>query len=326
MSEQELIKKTIPFAKEIRSQSWMHLWTTLAAVIVAFTLTFLLQNLWLKALFGTLTGLTLVRLFILFHDHQHNTILAKSKLADAIMTFIGLFMLCPRSIWKRSHDHHHQHNGKLYMSSIGSFPVVTVEKFHKLSPTQRRVYLFVRHPITIITGYVFVFIYGMCIRSMYNNWNKHKDSLVALIMHAVLGFATYWLFGWQGLVFGFILPFTVTFSMGSYLFYAQHNFPESVFNEKDGWTYVGAALESSSYMTMSRVMHWFTGNIGFHHIHHLNPHIPFYRLREAFNAVPEFQDCKKTSLNLGDVIACFKLRAWDPKKHRMVTKHEMRLA
>jgi len=323
MSEKDLIKLSIPFAKEIPARSWIHLLTTLGAVILAYVLTFTLPSLWLKALFSVITGLTLVRMFILFHDHQHNTILRKSIFADGIMTLIGLWMLCPKSIWKRSHDHHHQHNSKLYMSSIGSYPVVTVEKFKSFTNDERNLYLFMRHPVTIVAGYLFVFIYGMCIRSMINNWKKHKDSLLALVLHVLIGFLINFIFGWQGLVFGFFVPYIVTFAMGSYLFYAQHNFPETRFNEKDGWTYVGAAVESSSYMTMNRVMHWFTGNIGFHHIHHLNPHIPFYRLREAFEQVPAFQNAKRTSLRLKDIYACFKLRAWDPHLGKMVTKHEM---
>ena len=323
MSEKDLIRLSIPFAKEIPSQSWMHLASTLAAVALAYALTLSLSNIWLKIFFSIITGLTLVRMFILFHDHQHNTILRKSRLANAIMTFIGLWMLCPKSIWKRSHDYHHQHNSKLYMSSIGSYPIVTVEKFKTFTRKERNLYLFIRHPVTIVAGYLFVFIYGMCIRSMINNWKKHKDSLLALIIHAVVGFTIYYFYGWTGLVLGFFLPYILTFSIGSYLFYAQHNFPKTKLNEKEGWTYVGAAVESSSYMTMNRAMHWFTGNIGFHHIHHLNPHIPFYRLREAFKQVPAFQHAKKTSLSFKDIYACFKLRAWDPDRGRMVTKHEM---
>lgn len=324
MSEQDLIKLSLPFAKEHRSKSWFHLLTGIVVVGTGYFLTIYFDNLWLKALFSILTGLSLVRMFIIFHDHQHGCILQKSKVADTIMTFVGLWMLCPKSIWKRSHDHHHQHNSKLFMSSIGSFPVVTVRKFNEFSKSERKIYLFIRHPLTIILGYLFVFLYGMCIRSMVNNWTKHKDSLLALILHVLVGVVFTYFWNWDGLVFGFLLPFLLTFSLGSYLFYAQHNFPGTVFNDKNGWTYVGAAVESSSYMTMNPVMHWFTGNIGFHHIHHLNPHIPFYRLREAFTKVPAFRKyARKTSLMPKDVYACFKLRAWDPEKKRMVTKHEM---
>ena len=100
--------------------------------------------------------------------------------------------------------------------------------------------------------------------------------------------------------------------MGAYLFYAQHNFPTATFAEKEGWSYVNAALGSSSYMRMNQVMHWFTGNIGYHHIHHLNARIPFYRLPEVYKAIPELQMAKTTSLMPGEMIRCLRLKVWDP--------------
>ena len=87
---------------------------------------------------------------------------------------------------------------------------------------------------------------------------------------------------------------------------------------RESWSYTRAALESSSYMEMGRVMRFFTGNIGYHHVHHLNPLIPFYRLPEAMDAIPELHDPPKTSLRPSDVLACFRLKLWDPDKGRMV--------
>ncbi|MCB0782756.1 MAG: fatty acid desaturase, partial [Flavobacteriales bacterium] len=109
----------------------------------------------------------------------------------------------------------------------------------------------------------------------------------------------------------------------AYLFYAQHNFPTATFADKDGWSYVNAALGSSSYMKMSQVMHWFTGNIGYHHIHHLNARIPFYRLPEAFEAIPELQEAKTTSLMPGEIVRCLRLKVWDPQLGRMIGRREL---
>jgi len=294
-------------------------------LVACYIAIFFFSSLWLKALFGVFAGLALVRMFILYHDHQHKTILTKSALADTIFAVFGVWMLSPPSIWKRSHDHHHKHNSKLYTSSIGSFPVVTVEKYKTLSKGERFLYLFIRHPIAIGMGYLFVFIIGMCLNSFISNRGRHWDSLLTLLVHGALGWVTWFFFGWQGLVFAFFLPFVVTFALGSYLFYAQHNFPGTSFADKDGWTYLRAALASSSYMRMNPVMQWFTGNIGFHHIHHLNAHIPFYRLPEAFKAIPELRTSAiRTSLRPWDVVACFRLKAWDPALQRMVTMRELR--
>ena len=107
--------------------------------------------------------------------------------------------------------------------------------------------------------------------------------------------------------------------MGSYLFYAQHNFPDVSFNDSAGWTYEKAALESSSFMRTNRIMAWFTGNIGYHHVHHLNARIPFYRLPEVLREIPELQTPKTTSLNPMEIIRCLRLKVWDVESQQMVS-------
>ena len=124
--------------------------------------------------------------------------------------------------------------------------------------------------------------------------------------------------GWTALVLGQLLPHFVMDALGSYLFYAQHNFPGVSFADKDGWTYEKAALESSIYMKMNPVLAWFTANIGYHHIHHLNHRIPFYRLPEVLAAIPELQAPKTTTLRPSDIVRCLKLKVWDVAQQRMV--------
>jgi omega-6 fatty acid desaturase (delta-12 desaturase) len=102
------------------------------------------------------------------------------------------------------------------------------------------------------------------------------------------------------------------------MFYAQHNFPDVSFNDAAGWTYEKAAMVSSSFMRTNRIMAWFTGNIGYHHIHHLNARIPFYRLPEVLKKIPELQTPKTTSLNPMEIIRCLRLKVWDVESQRMV--------
>lgn len=316
--EKQLIRATVPFAKEDRAKSWGSTFSTLAVIFVAFVGIFASTPLWLKILSSVLLGLTLVRFFIIYHDYAHNSILQNSIFAKWLFTFFGLYILAPLSIWRRSHDHHHKHNSKLYTSSIGSYPIVTKEKFRSASKKEQRLYLFARHPLTIAFGYIFVFIGGMCIRSLMNNPKRHWDSGISLVLHLVIGVVMYLAGGWTGLLLGLILPSFIAFAMGAYLFYAQHNFPGVYFADKDGWTYINAAMKSSSFMTMNPLMHWFTGNIGYHHIHHLNASIPFYRLPEVYRAIPELQEAKTTSLKIKDIIACFRLKVWDVEQQKMV--------
>ena len=171
---------------------------------------------------------------------------------------------------------------------------------------------------SFLFSYIFAFVLGTCIRSLVASPRRHWDSLLALIFHYALMVVLVIATGWQLMFLGFLLPMVISHAIGSYLFYAQHNFPSATFEDKNGWTYIKAALNSSSYMKMNPLMEWFTANIGYHHIHHVNAKIPFYRLPEAYRAIPELQKAKETSLNPGEIIRCFQLKVWDAEKREMV--------
>lgn len=319
----QLILATKEFASEDRTKSWYVLLSTLILLVAAFTCTVMVPYLWLKPVFSVLTALLLVRMFIIYHDFQHHSILHKSTGANVIMTIFGVLILAPASIWKRSHDYHHAHNSKLFSASIGSYPIASKSKFLSMTPGERRVYLAIRHPLTIIMGYFSMFIVGMCLSSFISSPKRHIDSIIAIILHVAISASLIIFAGWQVWLFALFIPYFIACAMGAYLFYAQHNFPTTTFNDNKDWKYDIAALESSSYMVMNPVMQWFTGNIGYHHIHHLNSRIPFYRLPEAMAAIPELQNAKTTSLKLSEIIACFRLKVWDPELNRMVGFKEL---
>jgi len=133
---------------------------------------------------------------------------------------------------------------------------------------------------------------------------------VALVVHALL-IATLLSFGLDALILHLLVPAAISAAVGAYLFYAQHNFPDAHIQPSEDWDYVTAALRSSSYMKMNPVLAWLTGNIGYHHVHHLNHHIPFYRLPETMAAMPELQNPGTTTLRPHDVAACLRLKLWD---------------
>lgn len=152
---------------------------------------------------------------------------------------------------------------------------------------------------------------------------RNCDSALALIVHGGV-IAGLWLTGGPSLAFFvLILPFTIASALGAYLFYAQHSFPGIKMLRADEWTYYRAALESSSYLKMGRVMSWFLGNIGYHHVHHLNRLIPFYRLPEAMANIPELQNPTVTSLHPPDILACLRLGLWDEQNSRIVSYSEV---
>jgi omega-6 fatty acid desaturase (delta-12 desaturase) len=318
LTGKQLILATRPFAKEDRKKSWFYTITTLLILISLLIGTVYNFHWSLKLLCSIGSGFLIVRMFVIYHDHQHKAILDKSPLATFIFTIFGFYVLAPTGIWSRSHDYHHKHNSKLFSASIGSYPIYTKQKFEKLTKAEQRHYLFIRHPLTILFGYIFAFMYGMCIKSIVNRFSKHIDSLVALVFHFSYQALVFYFLGWQTWILMCAIPHFISGAMGAYLFYAQHNFPGSTFVGNEEWTYEGAALESSSYMKLNVFFQWVSANIGFHHIHHLNARIPFYRLPEVMTAIPELQAAKTTSLKPKDIIACFKLKVYDFEKQELV--------
>lgn len=306
----DVIKNSQTYAREQRARSWWHFTSTLA-IVVGLVATICLASHWAIQLPASLVlGLVLVRVFILYHDFQHGTILKGSKVAGVVMKGYGLLVLNPPSIWKRSHDHHHRNVGLVYGSSIGSYPLMTCADWAKADRGARLRYVLQRHPVTIALGYLTIFLYGMCIRSFLVDPRRHADSGLAVLLHlalvALLAVFAPWL-----MLFLVLVPMTVASALGAYLFYAQHNFPSARILQRAEWSYLGAALQSSSYIRMGRVMHWFTGNIGFHHVHHVNARIPFYRLPEAMAGIVELQSPGTTSLSPRQIWKCLRLRVWD---------------
>ena len=318
MTGPELVSATKRFAQDDSLRSWWCILSTSFLLLATLAVTVWEVHLAARAVCSVLAGLLILRLFVIYHDQQHHAILPRSRLAEGLMRIFGILMLSASSIWRSSHNHHHNHNSKLRGSQIGSFPIMTKEQFLKTSPDKRRVYLFIRHPLTILFGYAFMFVWGMCLNPFFSKPSKHFDCLIALLVHLGIGVALFQFGGWKALVFTQTIPCFIAFAIGSYLFYAQHNFPGVTFNDKAGWTYEKAALESSSYMRTGPIMGWFTANIGCHHVHHLNARIPFYRLPEVIKKMPELQSPKTTSLHPADILRCLRLKVWDVETQRMV--------
>jgi len=317
-SAESLHLRTKAYAKDSFWKSWWCILSTTFILVATWAGTFPALPVVLRILCSVLTGLLLVRLFVIYHDQQHRAILPKSRVAELFMRVFGIWALSPSSIWRSSHDHHHAHNSRLRGSHIGSYPIMTKEQYQKSSRRERFWYLFTRHPLTILFGYIFVFLFGMVIHPMISSPRKHYDCLLALLLHIALGTFLVVEFGWWTLVLAMIVPEIIACALGSYLFYAQHNFPGVIFKDKAGWTYEKAALESSSHLKTGPIMAWFSGNIGYHHIHHINHRVPFYRLPEVYRDIPEFRKAKTTSLHPLEILRCLHLKVWCVETQRMV--------
>ncbi len=320
----ELIAASKAFTGENRVRSWYELLSTLlltgAALVLVFQegLPFIL-----RMLISFVTGLLYVRLFVIYHDYQHRAILQGSSLANLIMNTTGAYLLAPEQIWKRSHEHHHNNNSKLTLSGIGSYPTISKSRFLRLSKKDQRLYLINRHPITVFLGYITLFIYWLNLKSFIQSPRKHIDSMFSLLFHFGTAVAIGYYLGPVTLLLGWIFPFFLMSAIGSYVFYSQHNFPSARFRENHDWKYDEAALSSTSFMRMNPVMHWFTGNIGYHHVHHLNSRIPFYRLTEAMQSMPELNQVATTSWNPAEIVRCLRLKLWDPEKGKMISLSQL---
>jgi len=315
----ELILASKKYAVEDRRRSWLYTLRTLVFLILAFVGTTVDYHWGIKSVFSVISGLFIVKLFVIYHDYLHGAILRDSKAADWIMTVFGVFVLAPKTIWKRTHDHHHHNNAKLSSGGIGSYPLVSKEKFYRMSSKQRFAYLAARHPLTIFSGYLSLFIFDFNVRSILKSPKNHWDSAVALVLHFTIAGVILAVGGVSALFFSWLLPFILAHGLGAYLFYAQHNFPGATFAENKEWDYANAAIQSTSFLVMNPLMNWFTGNIGYHHVHHINHRIPFYRLKEAMDKMPELQNPITTTLLPSDMIACLKLKVWDPDRGEMVS-------
>ncbi len=317
--DRQLLIDSRQFASERRWVSWWHLWSTLAVVAALGSIAALADPLWLRLLASLMTGLTLVRVFIVYHDYQHQAVLKGSPLATAVLSLYGYVMLTPPSVWKRSHDHHHRHNSKLFGASIGSFPIMTTDVYQAASKRERLEYRIARSPLIIVLGYLSVFMFGMCVRPLLMDPRRHLDAIASLVVHFGLVAGLVMWDGWLTAVLTFLLPACIASTAGAYLFYIQHNFPGAKIRRAEEWSYTKAALKSSSFLELGPVLHWLTGNIGYHHVHHLNAKIPFYRLPEAMASLDLLQSPTRVSLRLAEIVACLRLKLWDTRLDRFVS-------
>jgi omega-6 fatty acid desaturase (delta-12 desaturase) len=322
----DLFKATTPFAIESVKTSWWLVGSTFV-MLIASLVGAALAPVWpLRLLFSVLSALLMVRAFITYHDYMHNAILSNSRLAWLLFRIYAAFALTPPRSWKKSHNYHHGHVGKIAAASVGAFPIMTTDMWRDASLTTRFGYRVERHPLTILAGYLTIFFIGVTLVPLFRNPARHWDSLLVLLGHSTL-IAVLWIFGGFDVAFFVIfLPMTIASMIGSYLFFAQHSFESMHVLPAESWTYYRAAMESSSYMKLNKLMRWFTGNIGYHHIHHLNVRIPFYRLPEAMRAIPELQSPVTTTLSPRDIKSCFRCCLWDEGLQRMVSYREASMA
>jgi omega-6 fatty acid desaturase (delta-12 desaturase) len=322
--EQPLRLRVREFREVDPRRSWRLLAITLALIAGTWVLVFMPFWWPLRLAFALLLGGLLLRLCSFGHDYLHGAILARSKLARVLFTGVGLLVLAPPRAWNDTHNFHHAHNGKLPGQPIGAFPLLTTTAWREASFVQRLVYRMARSPVAMVLAWPGLFVLGLNLRYFLKNPRRYASSGAALVLHGLVHTLVWTQAGPLTWALALAVPYTVMSTAGAYLFYIQHNFPRAVHSMESTWERRDSALSASSYLGLPRVLHWFTGNIGYHHIHHYDARVPFYRLPEAFAAIPEFTRSPDSSLRPLDVARAFALVAFDVQSGRMLPARELR--
>ena len=272
---------------------------------------------WLVVPLALLAGAFLVRLFIIHHDCGHGSFFKSRKANDTIGFITGVLTFTPYFHWRWEHATHHATSGDLDRRGMGDIWTLTVQEYLESSRWRRFAYRLARNPIILfVIGPLYVFLIQF--RFARDNANRRdRDSVfwtnlgiagVAAALSAIFGIKAYLLIQ--------LMIMTVAGAAGVWLFYVQHQF-DGVYWERSGdWDYVTAALQGSSFYKLPKVLQWFSGNIGFHHIHHLSARIPNYHLEKCHKAEPLFQTVKPVTL-VGS-LKSFTFRLWDEQKRRLV--------
>lgn len=319
VTARNLLNATRAFLEDEPRVSWWYVGSTLFLLMVTLTVAALVPWWPLRLLGSVGGGLLLGRTFILYHDFMHGAVLNGSRLGRFVMYGVGLLFLAPPTSWRASHNYHHANVAKLNGPAIGSYPMMTLAAWRRASRLERFRYRFSRHPLTMLGAYLTIFAFSLTIQPLFQHPRRSWDSLLALGLHAGVASGLWVAGGASTAFFAFLLPFAIAHALGAYLFYAQHNAEGLRLFSPDEWTFVRAALESSTFMRLGPVMTWLLGNIGYHHVHHLNPAIPFYRLPQTMAAIPALQHPTVTSLRPRDIAACLRSNLWDEARGTMVS-------
>jgi omega-6 fatty acid desaturase (delta-12 desaturase) len=308
-----------PFQRPSLPRALWQAITTLGSYVVLWLLMYVAvsHSWWLAIPLVVLAGGILVRVFIIFHDCGHGSFF-KSKSANDLLGFVcGLLTFTPYFQWRGEHARHHKTSGDLDRRGVGDVWTMTVQEYLESSRWERFAYRLARNPVVLFfLAPVFLFVVvqrfpprGAGDRERTSVWVMN---LAILIMVVVMSRV----FGWLPYLILQLSVSAIASSLGVWLFYVQHQFEDAYWERGEKWDYSAAALKGSSFYKLPKVLQWFSGNIGFHHIHHLSPRIPNYNLPACHRSDPLFHSVKP--LTLKPSLRSFTLRLWDESTSKLV--------
>jgi len=272
---------------------------------------------WLTMPLVVLSAGFLVRVFIIFHDCGHGSFFKSRKANDILGCITGVLTFTPYFQWRWEHSLHHATSGDLDRRGTGDVWTLTVQEYLASSRWKKLSYRLARNPIVLfVLGPLFLFLIQQ--RFAWPRGGKREQlsvygtNLALLVIAIGLSFV----FGLKAYLIIQITQMLIAGAVGIWLFYVQHQFEGVYWERRDDWDYATAALEGSSFYKLPRILQWFSGNIGFHHIHHLSPRIPNYMLEKCHKAEPLFQTVKPVTLFSS--FKSFTFRLWDEQRRMLV--------
>jgi acyl-lipid omega-6 desaturase (Delta-12 desaturase) len=305
----------------LRKAIWQLINTFVPYAALWILMVFLVQqgySYWMALALAVPASLLLVRIFIFFHDCAHNSFFA-SRRANRILGYIsGILTFTPYDDWRRSHGIHHGTAQDLDRRGVGDIYTLTSDEYLAASQMAKLAYRFFRNPLILFgpLPLIYFLIRQRFPSKVATTRERYSVVLTDLAILAMIGFAsvtiglrTYLLI--QVLIMGIAAP------IGLWLFYVQHTFQGVYWARHQDWDPVRVALEGASYYQLPKWLHWFTGNIGFHHAHHLRPRIPNYHLPQFYRAVPALKAVRP--LTIRQSLASLRLNLWDEKARKLVS-------
>lgn len=302
-----------------RARATWQLVNTLGAYVAVWALMYFCASVswWLVVPLAVLAGGLLVRVFILFHDCGHGSFFASRRANDVWGVVTGLVTFTPYAHWRWQHASHHATAGNLDKRGIGDLWTMTVQEYLRASRWRRFTYRLSRNTIVLFVLAPLVLLAVLHRfpapeagprerRSVW--WTNVAVVALACGLSLVFGVVSY-------LVIQAVI-FAVAGAAGVWLFYVQHQFEDAYWERGDAWNFEDAALVGSSYYALPKVLQWFSGNIGFHHIHHLSPRIPNYNLERCHRSDPLFHDVKRVTLLSS--LELRTLRLWDESTKKLI--------
>jgi omega-6 fatty acid desaturase (delta-12 desaturase) len=266
----------------------------------------------------------LLRTYILFHDCTHGSFLPTKRANLWVGRVLALLVYAPFSAWRHNHAIHHATSGDLDRRGVGDVPTWTVAEYNNAAPAKRIGYWLFRHPVVMfVLGPIWAMLIGprLVTRSQRPRIRASVLWTNAALVLMVGGFCA--TIGWRDYLLVWAPPALLAAAAGVFLFYVQHQFEDAYWEGADSWSYSDAALRGSSYLKLPKVLQFFTGNIGLHHVHHLSTRIPNYKLERAHDASQIFKGVPV--LSLSDGVKAVRLKLWDERSRRLVTFKQARL-